>query len=296
MSSQIAKPCIVLISDTPFYSLFFHKHLSDSYHFYLVSASGFSIEKLLGVSFAVLIVDDGELGDRVFALCREFRKRAEFAPIPLLVITRQLKKSYLDRLIKAGANDFIREPLEEEDVKERLKDVERYRLLQEKLDGVTSHFFHHPGEGGDLHTYYLVNRVALTPVLKTIKEGGPVCIGVISIDQSHRLGPGASELIGKYLKSQLRTTDVLFSLGIGTYMFFLNQTSSRSGFLIAETLRDSIYFNQFEISGEMRSFTISIGIAGQKHPPYKTISSMMLDARNALMKAKASGNQTIMHT
>jgi diguanylate cyclase (GGDEF)-like protein len=119
---------------------------------------------------------------------------------------------------------------------------------------------------------------------------------MLSIDQSHRLGPGSSDEIGKFLKSQLRSNDILFSLGLGSYMFFLDQTSSKSGFLIAETLRDAIYFNKFEVAGEMRSFTVSVGVAGQKRPPYESIKAMMMDAKTALMRAKAVGNQTIMHT
>jgi PleD family two-component response regulator len=296
MNRKAAIPTVVLISDTPFYPLFFKKHLGELYHFYLVSASTFRMEQVNNFSFALVVIDDSDLGENVFSLCREFRKRAEFSSIPILVITRQLKKAYLDRLILAGANDFIREPLDEEDLKERFTDVEKYRSLQGKLDGVSSHFFHFPGEDPDLHTHYLVNKVALNPIITTIKEGGLLCVGMLSIDQSHRLGPGSSDEIGKFLKSQLRSNDILFSLGLGSYMFFLDQTSSKSGFLIAETLRDAIYFNKFEVAGEMRSFTVSVGVAGQKRPPYESIKAMMMDAKTALMRAKAVGNQTIMHT
>jgi PleD family two-component response regulator len=296
MTKKGVMPTVVLISDSPFYPLFFRKHFYEKYHFYLVGASTFNITQVLGFSFALVIIDDSDLKDRVFSICREFRKRAEFSSIPLLVITRQLKKTYLDRLIKAGANDFIREPLDETDVKERLKDVEKYRSLQEKLDGVSSHFFHLPQEDPDLNTHYLVNKLALDPILKRVKMGGLLCIGVVSIDQAHRLGLASSEEIGKFIRSQLRLNDVFFPLSLGSYMFFLDQTSSRSGFLIAETIRDGICFNKFEAGGEMRSFTVSIGLAGQKHPPYENINAMMIDAKNALIKAKSVGNQTVIHT
>lgn len=290
-----ALPTLVIISDTAYYPIFLRQSLSDTYHIYPLSASDFTMNQALGLSIDVIIIDDRSFGDEIFTLCREFRKRIHFHNLPILIITSKLRKAYIDRLIKAGANDFIREPLEKEDLLDKLQDVEKYRQIQGKLVGIHDTLAPSKGLGSSLKNRFLLDRAAMTPIIKTINEGSPVCVIAIFIDQGDEIPPVLHEAINSFFKSQLRKGDLLYPLGHSNYLILLNQTSIRGAHLIAENMKEAISLNEFIDEDRPIKITLSIGIAGQKRPPYANINEMIIDAKNALMKAKEVGNQIILH-
>lgn len=289
-------PTIAIISDTAYYPIFLRQYLGELYHIYPCQSSNFVINNILGVGIDVLIIDDRSFNHEIFSLCREFRKRVEFHNLPILIITSKLRTAYIDRLIKAGANDFIREPLEKEDVLTKLKDVEKYRQVQGKLVGIKESLSHEKSPLTSLKTRFLLNRAPMERILKTLASGGPLCMVVMSIDQTNTLSNPLQERIDSFLKSQLRPNDLFYSLGQLKYLVMLDQTTIREGFLLAEQLKNALSLNEFtDEDGRVIKLTLSIGIAGQKRPPYATINEMIKDAKKALLRAREVGNQIILH-
>jgi len=288
-------PTAVIIASLPYYPLFFRHTLANFYHIFPIQSQEFTFSELENLTPAIIIIEDGYFKKTIFRLCREFRKRSQFHNTPILVITKHLKKSYTDKLIKSGANDFLIEPLEENDIIEQLKDFEKYKEMQKKLDTVVGNIGSFKEASEYLKDRFLLNKQALIPIHRAIENKEYISVLFISTDQDHQLtNPLAEQITGK-IKYCIRPTDFLMSLGEGNYLIILTKTTSKNSFYIAERIKDEVCLKRFDREKTRAKFTLSIGMASQKKPPYQTLNEMLIDAKNALTRAQEVGNQIIIH-
>lgn len=286
MGSSNKLRTIILISDMTFYPIFFHQKLSDLYHIYSLSAKEFKVEEIENIPANLIIIDDAEIKDHIVNLCLELRQRKEFHTVPIIIISGDLKKSYINRLVGAGANDFFREPLEEEEIIPKLRNVEHYQEIERKMDSLAGTATKLNSESSDLRKHLMIDRHLFDPICQSVKEGGYVTLLLCAVDQEFALDDHLVEETTRLIKQSIRTKDLVISLGKGKYLVAFNNTPLKSGFPLAETIRDSVSSNQFEKDGTKIQLTISIGVASQKKPPYKDFSAMIADAKKALTKAK----------
>ena len=296
MPDNTSSKTLGLITDTTFYPIYFKQKFEGLYHISPLSSKEFEIKDLKFLFADVIVIDDQFFGDGIFRLLTEIRRMSHYQDKPIIIITGKLRKTHIDRLIKAGANDFIREPIEDQDVLDRLKDVEKYQVMSAKLHSIAGKMTPLPISEGSLKNRFLMNRDALAPIQKSIKEGGYLVAMSASIDQEHRLCDISYEEITNFIKMSIRKDDIFFAIGGGKFIVFFDNTSSKKGFMIAESLKDDVSSRSFRTNTGEEKFTLSIGLAPQKKPPYIDVKEMINDARNAATRAKEMGNQVIVHS
>lgn len=290
------KKSLALITDTTYYPIYFKKKLDELYHITPLDAQGFTLEDLKFVFADVIVIDDKSFDSNIFKLLTQIRRMPNYHDKPIIIITAKLKKTHIDLLIKAGANDFIREPLEDKDVLDRLKNVEKYQVMSSKLHALAGKMTSSKDTTSSLKDRFLLNKIALQPIYRTIKEGGYISVMFISVDQKQRLTEQGFDEMSNYLKLSLKDDDLLFALGSGIFLIICDNTAAKKGFMIAESLKNDVSSKEFSTANGKEKFTLSIGIAAQKKPPYQDLKDMIRDAKNATIIAEEKGNQVIIHT
>lgn len=271
---------LLLITNSTYYPIFFRHYLPNYYT--AVSSASFTFEDLELIKPTCIIIDDQPFKETIFELCIQLRKRKAFQHTPLLIITGKLKRVYIQRLAGAGVNGFIREPLEEQDLVERIQDAEKFQNLGKKLGGVADTALHTPSPqtlGSTMQKLFL-DKGHLEPFYATIKAGKPISLLAISVEYSDK-HEFTEQQITQIIKCVINPVDLLIPLSHGKYVLILNHTPPKEALFIAETLRDVIV-HTLHIS-------ITIGIASQKKPPYANIHDMIFDAKKALLTAEQKG-------
>lgn len=216
-------PVILLISSDESKITFFKRALKDSFYF-ITALEGTAGKELLKNMLVDLIILDGKLND-VFSLASEIRKISGCAEIPLLLLTNILKKTFLDQAFKAGINDFLNEPLDAEEIYQRLSVVLKARSVQKKTRSVASQLKtpvvaepHEP-----IHKGFVFNA-------DMFKGPKPLTILMIDTEATPPVLPG-------FLKRHLRGLDTLVPQGKNKFLILLPKTSERAGIAIADTVK-----------------------------------------------------------
>ncbi len=278
---------LVLISDTTFYPIYFKQKLADDYTVTPLAASGFEITDLKYIFSDLVVIDEKPFGENLFRLITEIRRTNHYQDKPILVITGKLKKAHIDRLIKAGVNDFLREPLEDKEILDKLKNVGKYHEMSAKLHSLAGKMTPMSKEKTrSLKNRFLLNRYALDPIKKKLQEGGYISVLALCIDQENLLTEAIYEEMCHFVRAALASEDLLFALNLSHFLIILDETSAKKGLMIAERLKNDVLSRSF---GD-EQFTLSIGLCAQKRPPHTSINEMINDAKNAALKAKESGN------
>ncbi|HSW72741.1 MAG TPA: response regulator [Chlamydiales bacterium] len=128
-------PTILIVSDQIITTVWFKKHLKHKFHCIIENSEQNAIERLQATTVDLIIVD-GRMGSSSFLV--QIKKAVSPAWVPVLLITDNLKKAYRSKMIKAGASDFINEPLDENEVVGRITEALQTKERQKKIKELSS--------------------------------------------------------------------------------------------------------------------------------------------------------------
>jgi len=116
-------PALLLVTSSPITRSFFETITDKLEDYALISVSS-EIEALdyfdkTFISF--IVIDENTPYIELIPLCEKIRKLPGLGHTPILIITGHLKKSFTRNLLKAGATDFLREPLDEDEFFHRME-------------------------------------------------------------------------------------------------------------------------------------------------------------------------------
>ena len=278
MSRFLQKPVVLLVSQQLSAIAWVRRALGSSV--YLLEAD--DLDEALGFLTQTTVdvtIIDGSL-EKPFEISSEIKQKLLKRTAPILLITGKLKRAYIQRLAAAGANGFIREPLEEQDLIERIQEAEKFQTLGKKLEEVADTALHTPSKTGDITQKLFLDKSLLEPFYATIKMGKPISLLAIAIEYSDK-HEFTEQQITQIINRIINPSDLLIPLSHGKYALILNHTQPKEALFLAETLRDVIT-HTLHIS-------IAIGITSQKKPPYANIHDMIFDAKKALLTAEQKG-------
>ncbi|MBF5060097.1 response regulator [Candidatus Neptunochlamydia vexilliferae] len=131
-------PTLLLVSDNPLTVGFFEGVVDKLEEYALITSSSErdALESLEKVFVSFIVIDD-KIVDTI-ALCSKIRALKEHEHTPILVITGQLKKSFIRNVMKAGATDFLAEPLEEDEFLMRMEVAQKATQTQAKMVSLSS--------------------------------------------------------------------------------------------------------------------------------------------------------------
>lgn len=280
-------PLILLLSNMAVHQILLKHKLGDRFHIYPLTSEEFSFPRIQSLSPDFVIIDDQIFGQKIFSLCREFRRQKGLLGVPLLIISGSLKRSYMGRLIKSGATDFLREPLEEEELEERFQDAEKYRTVQKKMDRVVGTFTSN-NHATPLAHRYLVEKNSLREIQHAFSTVG-ITIMMIQVDQEKPLIDEEQEELLETLRALITSKDWLFAIGPGKFFCIVPSKSFKEVFSIAQSMKNQVSLQT--------SHTISIGVASQEKRKYKNVGELLKDAKSALSISLKEGNHAgFLHT
>ena len=126
---------LLVITTSPVTRSFFAR--IEDYSPIFATSEADALESLTRSEVSCIVLDEKNAGLDPFALCVKIRALPEHAHTPLVVITGHLKKSFIRSLLKAGATDFLTEPLTSEEFHLRMDVATKKEKTEAKMKKIT---------------------------------------------------------------------------------------------------------------------------------------------------------------
>lgn len=277
-------PTLLLISNSEIHGIFLRHKLFHKYHVHTLSPNSIKPSDLLKMEIDVIVIDDSQFSGEIFTFCSEIKKIRDLQFIPILIISGNLKKAYLEKLKKAGALNLLHEPLEEEELLLKLSDAKKYQEAHTKIDLVARYAKQMP-PAEPLHNRSIFNKTDALRIQKEIIEKKSVTLIMIEFIPSDN-----TEKIRKcetMLKTKLRPKDLFIPLSGGKWILILSNISSKKGASFAKYLWSEL--------SRISSLSVFIGTVSQDPEEgilFPSLKEMIRVARQCLSQAK-SGNKEL---
>jgi diguanylate cyclase (GGDEF)-like protein len=213
--------------------------------------------------------------------------------IPVLMVTAEGERKILYEAFEAGVTDFLRKPVDEIELRARVRNMlalRRQHLELERLAAVD------PLTGA-------LNRRAFVAQLeaeagRAARHGGPYAVVMMDIDHfkavndtyGHDGGDRALVAFSAAVKSVLRDTDCFGRWGGEEFAILLPQTDAAGAGALAERLRLSVASVRVPTDKGLLEITTSAGIAVYRGD---TPDMILRRADKALYAAKANGRNRV---
>jgi diguanylate cyclase (GGDEF)-like protein len=289
---------------------FLKKHLHTMFHLIEKETVEEAIESLKNISVDMIIIDEKSCETPIFTSCPKIRLLKGYETTPILLITSNLKQTFIFKALNAGVSDFLHEPLDEEELFERIAVAMKVQERQKKMGSLIEKVAKSsllPKEDKKLSQRLLLNEEVLKEVTRAKKNSMPLSLVMIEIDDASRIAKEWGDLafeellthLSSFLKQRLRKNDSLFPQGGGKYLILFPKTSSSAAKAIADLIRKEIKEEVFVTNKAPLRITASIGLISYAEPAieqeniYTYFDTLLLKVNQALSKAKKKGNATI---
>lgn len=233
---------------------------------------------------------------------RRFRANDQGEHVPILMITSLDRKEMLYDALTAGANDFLRSPIDPLELRARVTTMLRMRTAALSLIDANKKLYRLATT--DELTGALNRRrffeLAGSEVQRAHRYGRPLSVIMLDADYfkkindryGHPAGDAVLVSIVQICQSCLRTSDFIARFGGEEFAICLPETDIDMARMVAERIRLSIAGNQVLHEGEAISFTLSLGVASVEAPD-DTITILLSVADQALYRAKSEGRNRV---
>ena len=212
------------------------------------------------------------------------REKHSSTDLPFIVISSENDNEHFIKLLKLGANDYLKKPfLKDElvvrvnnilDIYERMKTFE----LKAKLDGLT----------GVFNRSYLENELDRIFSIYSKKS-----IAMLDIDffkkindtYGHQIGDEILKHFANTIKSHIRKTDIIIRYGGEEFLIFMPNTTKQEAYIVLHKIKNILA--KEDVNGI--KYTFSAGIADEG----ETLAEMIKLADKRLYKAKKEGRNKI---
>jgi two-component system chemotaxis response regulator CheY len=235
-------------------------------------------------------------------LCRRIRQRRGRPYIYVIMLT--CRTDAVDRLegLKAGADDFLTKPVNEEELALRLAIAERILGVQTQLEEKNARL--EAMVGTDPLTG-LANRRRLSEVMGRLwcqaRPVHPCAVVALDIDHfkayndsfGHAAGDEVLRIVAEILRSGTRPSDLLVRTGGEEFLIVLPGMGSNEALMVADRLRRAIAVYPWPV----RPVTASFGVTVASSSARTVVLAELLEAADrALYHSKSSGRNRVTHS
>jgi two-component system cell cycle response regulator len=230
-------------------------------------------------------------------LASRLRAEAETRDLPLMLIADENQRDLVLRAFELGASDHVLRPINEEELRARVRNQVRRRRYQLRLraefdrslelavtDGLTG----------------LRNRRYVFRHLESLLRGGTAC-GVLMIDvdrfkplndyYGHAAGDAALREVAARLREHVRASDVVARYGGEEFLVVMSGAGPEETSVIAERLRAAIGDRPIDLGQAKLPVTVSIGSA--LSVKNTEAEALIAAADTAMYRAKALGRNRV---
>lgn len=291
------RPKALVVDDDPAMVRLLAKWLETAGYEVLRAADGLEATKLIQAELPAVLITDWEMprmdGMR---LCQWVRRQA--LPNYLYTIFLTIKSEAADMLVglDAGADDFLKKPVDRDELLARLRAGSRVMELERRLSD-------------------LANTDALTslPTRRTLYEGlerewaracrhrVPLSCVMLDIDyfkrindtHGHSVGDDVIREVGRVLAESIRTSDIAARYGGEEFCVILSETNEEQATQWAERVRRTLASLHIPAGDQSLTPACSFGVA-QCLADTATAEQMLDQADQALICAKRSGRDRVL--
>lgn len=298
-------PTVVVISNIEIHPIFFRHKLLDRYHVHHIPAYDIKVDDLLKMRIDILVISDEDFGENVISLCKQIKQLRDFQFTPLLLITGNLKRSYQDKLKKAGVLDILHEPLEEDELFSKINGAEKFNQAHKKVDTYAKTAPKTP-PNLFLKKRTFLNKTDILRIQTTISEKKPLSLAMIEVDQYRealqKWGPAVmeemEERVYATLHNKLRSHDVIIPISEGKYVVVFSNLEKRKAKATVQHITREIAKEKVVCKKGSYSPTLLVGMVCQDPSSdilFSSLEEMMRTARKCLSQAKADGDQLVLY-
>ncbi|MCB1082067.1 MAG: diguanylate cyclase [Chlamydiia bacterium] len=305
-------PTLLLVTSSPIVRSFFEEVIDKLEDYALVIANSRleTLEFLEKTHITLIVIDEKTTNLDMRALCEEIRRSKNNANLPILIITGHLKKSFTKTLIQAGATDFIREPLDEDEFLVRMDLAMKAMSTQSKMSGLRGHLPKGNTSAPSLEKRSFLDDRATRVIHDALAEKSSLALILLEIDQYGQILKGRGENVAHaltldfedHLQKLMRSNDLLYNQKEGRFAIFLPKTSCQASEYIAENILEYLDAEVFSAGNIRFTVTASIGIATLEQTGDSTkndtinLERLMNGAMSSLKEAKKKKNTIVTYS
>jgi two-component system, cell cycle response regulator len=299
-------PIALAVIDDRYKSALIHKALKNACSVFETQESFGAVDWLKHFQASVIILDEEALHKTWPLFVQHIRRLPGYSDVPILLISKNIKKSFFTQALSYGITDFLLDPLEADEVYKRVIVAinsspisKRVAQLSKKIARASLKTEH------SLPKRFLVTEDVIRQIAHSRAHQFPLALVMIEIDRFKELEEKyhrestqklSVECAGLF-KLHLRKNDFLLPQGDARFLLILPHTSQRAGVAIAEMIRKEVESRAFTLKATSISLTLSIGFicfdADPTRSVYDQFDSFLEKVDKALMEAKGKGNKII---
>ncbi len=232
------------------------------------------------------------------ALCREIRNMEKSRYIYFIILTAKGEKKDIIEGLKAGADDFLTKPFNQEELKCRTRIGERIIKLEHRLQALACT----DALTGLLNRRVFMDRMA-QEISRTQREKRPLSLILADIDHfkrvndtyGHQAGDFVLQRFADQLQASARPYDFLGRYGGEEFIFCLPGADEVLATAIAERMRCQIEEMETMLPGGSQSIriTASFGTASYSIESGENVDLLIKRADDALYLAKDKGRNCV---
>ncbi len=304
-------PALLLMTTSPLTRAFFKRADAKLPHTTLTFSDSLvdALDLLNKILIAYVVIDQNVPHLDLAKTCIKIRQIKGHECTPILIITSQLKKSFMHHLLKAGATDFLIEPLEEEELFYCMEQAKSVKQTQKKLSKLSSAFAPETAQKSSMRERTILDNYAVKLVSEMLRENDRLALLLLEVDHYNLIeheqdASITNELctsVEMHLRKVIRKQDLLFSEKKGKFLILLPQTTSKAALFIAENVQESIKTDRFQIGEQKFEVSVSVGLVGldEKTPKKKNIGALfdylMEKAKICLEEAKKKKDNIVVY-
>lgn len=305
-------PTLLLVTSSPIVRTFFETVIDklDDYALVISGSRLETLEFLEKTHISFIVIDEKTTNLELRPLCEEIRRHRHYGSTPILIITNHLKKSFTKGLIKAGATDFLRQPLDEDEFFLRMDLAQDVMATQSKITGLTSRLAKESTSTSSLEKRSFLDDRATRLIHDAISEKTALALILLEIDQYTQVLSAKGENVAHaltldfedHLTRLMRSKDLLYNQNNGKFAIFLPKTSCKASEFIAENIMEYLDEEIFHAGNIRFTASASMGIATleQTGNPAKNdtinLERLMNGAQSCLNQAKEKKNTVVSYS
>jgi len=244
----------------------------------------------------VILLDIMMPGIDGFEACKRLKADSRTSAIPIIFVSA--KDQACDKIhgLELGAIDYIVKPFDPGELKSRIAVVLRMITLQEKLlsrantDGLT-------GLANRRHFFKILDR----EILQAEIQHNSLALIMLDIDNfkdindnyGHLGGDVVLKQISQIIQDNTYTLDVSARYGGEEFVILMPGTTPEKAVQAAEKLRSKIEKNNWNISAQCVTITLSFGVAAMDPSSPVSANDLIRKADTALYAAKRQGRNRV---